>query len=206
MAFITQNPGLVWLGLATLLVLAAAAGYFLRHRRQTTRHEHHVTAVIDSLGVPSLHNVVLPDGIDGLAFIDCLLLVPKGIVVLSLEHREGLLFGGRSVDRWTQLINGKTLKFDNPLYTHPHQRQAVKWNTKDIATCGCVVFSNAGQFQKGIPTGCCMIDELPAKIAPLLGSASEIPKPLHTAWAHLQDLSAASQAELGQQGHSTTTR
>ncbi|MCF6210114.1 MAG: NERD domain-containing protein [Gammaproteobacteria bacterium] len=199
MAFITQNPGLLGLGFATLLALPLAFWYF-RRRHQASQHECHITEVIDSLGVPSLHNVVLPDGIDGLAFIDYLLLMPKGIVVLSLEHREGLLFGGRSVDRWTQVINGKTLKFDNPLYTHPHQRQAVEWNTEDIATCGCVVFSNAGQFQKGIPSGCCMIDDLPAKIAPLLGSTSEIPKPLHEAWAHLQNLSTTSQAELGHQG------
>ena len=200
MAFITQNASLLGLSLAALLALTVAAWYF-RRRHQATRHERHVTEVIDSLGVPSLHNVVLPDGIDGLAFIDYLLLMPKGIVVLSLEHREGLLFGGSSVDRWTQVINGKTLKFDNPLYTHPHHRQAVKWNTKDIATCGCVVFSNAGQFQKGIPNGCCMIDDLPAKIAPLQDADAEIPKPLREAWAHLQELSLSSQAELGPQRH-----
>ncbi|VAX04296.1 hypothetical protein MNBD_GAMMA20-675 [hydrothermal vent metagenome] len=200
MAFITQNSGLLGLGLAALLALALAFWYF-RRRHQATQYERHITKVIDSLGAPSLHNVVLPNGIDGLAFIDYLLLMPKGIVVLTIEHREGLLFGGNTVDRWTQVINGRTLKFDNPLYTHPHHRQAVEWNTEDIATCGCVVFSNAGQFQKGIPDGCCMIDNLPAKIAPLLGSASEIPKPLRKAWTHLQNLSTTSQAELGQQRH-----
>ncbi len=197
MSFITQNPGLVGLTLAALLALILALWHFHR-RHQATRHDRHITKVIDSLGAPSLHKVVLPDGIDGLAFIDYLLLTPKGIVVLSLEHREGLLFGGSRVDQWTQVINGRTQKFANPLYTHPHQRQAVEWNTEDITTHGWVVFSNAGQFQKGIPEGCCMIDELPAKIAPLLDASAEVPKPLREAWAHLQDLSVASQAELGQ--------
>ena len=200
MSFITQNPGLVGVTLAVLLALIFAFRYF-RRRHRSTRHDRHIAKVIDSLDVPSLHKVVLPDGVDGLAFIDYLLLTPKGIVVLTLEHREGLLFGGSTVDQWTQVINGRTQKFANPLYTHPHHRQAVEWHTEDITTHGWVVFSNAGQFQKGIPDGCCMIDDLPAKIAPLLDSAAEIPKPLREAWAHLQDLSISSQAELGRQRH-----
>ena len=200
MTFITQNAGLLGLGLAALLVLAFAFTYFRRWHR-ATRHDRHIARVIDSLGAPILHKVVLPDGVDGLAFIDYLLLTPKGIVVLTLEHREGLLFGGSTVDQWTQVIDGRTQKFANPLYTHPHHRQAVAWNTEDVTTHGWVVFSNAGQFQKGLPDGCCLIDELPAKIAPLLDATNEIPKPLREAWAHLQALSATSQAELGRQRH-----
>lgn len=200
MTFITQNPWLAGLAFTALLALILALWHFHR-RRQATRHDRHIAKIIDSLDVPSLHKVVLPDGIDGLAFIDYLLLTPKGIVVLSIEHREGLLFGGNAVDQWTQVIHGRTLKFANPLYTHPHLRQAVEWNTDDITTHGWVVFSTAGQFPKGIPDGCCMIDDLPANIAPLLDSAAEISKPLREAWAHLQNLSISSQAELGQQSH-----
>lgn len=198
MEFVTQNQGL--LGLLAVAVLAlAGAGWYFHRQRQTTRHERHVEKVINSLGVTALHNVVLPDGIDGLSFIDYLLLTPKGIVVLTIKHREGLLFGGTAVDQWTQIVNRKTLKFNNPLYAQPQQRQAVEWNSEDITTYGWVVFSNAGQFQKGIPEGCCMIDDLPEKIAPLLEGHTEISKPLRKAWEKLQDLSVTQRAQLGRQ-------
>ncbi len=200
MEFVSENQGLLGFLAVTVLVLAGAGWYFYR-QRQATRHERHVENVIKSLGVATLRNVVLPDGVDGLSFIDYLLLTPKGIVVLTIKHREGLLFGGTAVDQWTQVINRKTAKFDNPLYAQPHHRQAVEWNSKDIATHGWVVFSNAGQFQKGMPDGCCMIDDLSARVAPLLVSGNEIPPTLRDAWAQLQDLSATHRAQLGRQHH-----
>lgn len=195
MDFVAQNPGLLGLGLAALLTLGFAGWYF-RRQLQASRHERHVERVIDSLGVKTLRDVVLPDGIDGLAFIDYLLLTPRAIVVLTIEHREGLLFGGTSVDRWTQVVGGKTRKFDNPLYALPQLRQAVAWNTEDIDTAGWVVFSNAGEFQKGIPEGCCMIDELPARVAPLCQGGTDIPAPLRSAWTRLHELSVTQRAQL----------
>ena len=194
MAFLVENQGVLGLGVVALLAVIGAAVYF--HRQyQATRHEREVERVIESLQVPSLRNVVLPDGVDGLTFIDGLLLTPGGIVVLTLKYREGLLFGGTAVDQWTQLVNGKTVKFANPLYDLPQRRQTVEWHCKDVPTHAWVVFSNAGQFQKGMPAGCCMIDELPARLAPLL-NGGQVSAAWQEHWKKLQDLSIHGHAEL----------
>jgi hypothetical protein len=121
--------------------------------------------------------------------------VPKGLVVLDVLHQEGLLFGGASVDQWTQVIRGKTYKFNNPLYLHQNHRQAVQWNSNDVAVFGRVVFSNAGRFPKGIPEGVSMIDALGSDLAALLGNGP-IPDGHRAVWQQLRDTSLTTRAQL----------
>lgn len=194
MEFFAENSGLVGLIVAAVIVIGATAWYFWC-QHQKTRHERHVDKVIRSLGLDTLKDVVLPDGLDGLAFIDYLLLAPKGFVVLDINHQEGLLFGGATVDHWTQVIKGKTHKFNNPLYTHQNHCQAVQWNSDGIDIVGHVVFSNAGRFPKGIPQGVCMIDDLKTRLAGLL-SDTPIPEANRKIWERLRDTSINARGQL----------
>lgn len=198
MEWLTENSGLVGLGVAAAFVLGAATWYFWC-QHQKTRHERHVEKVVRSLGVDYLKDVVLPDGVDGLAFVDYLLLVPKGLLVLDIKHQEGLLFGGVSVDHWTQVIKGKTCKFNNPLYAHQTHCQAVQWNSDGLEVFGRVVFSNAGHFAKGIPEGISMIDDLKTDLTPLLGD-NPVPDRYRGVWERLRDASLATRAELARSG------
>jgi len=201
MEFVAENPGLLGLIIAAVIVAGAAAWHFWR-QRQKTRHERHVEKTIQSLGMDYLKDVVLPDGLDGLAFIDYLLLVPKGFVVLDILHQEGLLFGGTSVDHWTQVIKGKTYKFNNPLYIHQNHCQAAQWNSGNVEIFSRVVFSNAGRFPKGIPKGVVMIDDLKADLGKLL-SDNPVPDANRKVWEQLLDTSITTRAELAHGGASS---
>ena len=161
--------------------------------------------MVESLGVKYLHDVVLPDGVDGLIFIDYLLLVPTGFVVLKTEYSEGILFGGETVDQWSQVINNKTYKFNNPLYDNQTACQAVLWNLQhNIGEAsasdnpswqvdGWVVFSNAGNFPKGIPAKVSMIDDLKTNLAALTEN-NDIDETLLKAWDALHNLSISTRA------------
>lgn len=169
MEFISQNAGILGLGLAAVILLGGAGWYFWC-QAQKARHVRHVHEVIRSLGLKYIKDVVLPDGVDGLVFMDYLLLCPGGLVALDIKHQEGVLFGGDAVDQWSQVVRHRTYKFPNPLYHHQTQLQALKWNSKelgdeDVALTGWVIFSNAGSFPKGIPRGVRMIDDLPKAVA-----------------------------------------
>jgi hypothetical protein len=180
--------------------------YFWKQARKS-KHQRHARKVVESLGVKYLHDVVLPDGIDGLVFIDYLLLVPTGFVVLDTQHSPGHLFGGETVDQWSQVINNRTYKFSNPLYSNQTACQAVLWNlqnnieaektstTPDWQVHGWIAFSNAGNFPKGIPAHVSMIDELETNLAPLLNDGKEIDEKLQQAWDALHSLSISTQAE-----------
>ncbi len=155
----------------TALVLIAVIFYFWKQSLKN-KHQRYFHKVVDSLGVKYLRDVVLPDGIDGLVFIDYLLLVPGGFVVLDTQHSEGHLFGGETINQWSQVINNKTYKFDNPLYDNQHACQALQWNLQHTVkaenspanthwqTQGWITFSNAGNFPKGIPAQVSMVDDL----------------------------------------------
>ncbi len=188
------------------LGLIAVIFFFWKQSRKN-KHQRHAHKVVDSLGLKYLRNVVLPDGIDGLVFIDYLLLVPGGFVVLDTQHSEGHLFGGETIDQWSQVINNKTYKFNNPLYDNQRACQAVQWNLQHTTKAenspadthwqvhGWVAFSSAGNFPKGIPAQVSMIDELKNNFSPLIHNSSSIDAHLQKAWQTLQQLSITTRKE-----------
>lgn len=201
----------VYVFLVIALLLLAGVGWHIWCHWKKNRHQRHVEAVIKSLGLPTLRNVVLPDGLDGLAFIDYLLLVPNGAVVLDVQFLDGNLFGGETVDQWSQVVNHRSYKFSNPLYANQGKCQAVMWNVENLRkqlsdsdrelpweTHGWVCFSNAGNFPKGIPEQVSMIDNLASNLAPFMNNADTISAPARKIWDELHNLSVSTRAELAQ--------
>jgi hypothetical protein len=198
MEVVMQNAGTLGLGLVALALLGAAGWYFWC-QAQKARHERHVDEVIRSLALPFIKDIVLPDGVDGLVFMDYVLLTPKGVVALDIHHQEGVLFGGDAVDQWSQVVRNRTYKFPNPLYDHETRIQALKWNAKelncdDLEVSGWVVFSNAGNFPKGIPKGVRMIDDVAKELGGPEGG-KVIPERLQSFWHALHDKAIATRIE-----------
>lgn len=188
--------------IAALLVLSA--GFFIWQQVRKGRHQRHAQKIIESLGIKYLHNAVFPDGVDGLVFIDCLILVPSGFIVLDIDHVEGHLFGGETVDQWSQVINNKTYKFNNPLYANQQKCQAILWNieqqadtgnSSDWQTHGWVTFTNAGNFPKGIPAQVSMVDELTHKLGTLLNVDQPASEALNEMWDTLHNIAIRTRVE-----------
>ncbi len=202
--------------IAILLIIGIGSYIYLRFRK--TKHQRHIQNVLESLGLKYVNDIVLPDGVDGLAFIDYLLLVHNGVVVLNIHNSEGHLFGGKSVDQWSQVVNHKTYKFENPLYANQTQCQAIIWNVaqqieqqreqqeeqegqhneppENWQTFGRIIFSNAGNFPKGIPDQVSMIDTLKSDLETLTDITKPIDEPVRQMWAKLNDLSRSTRAGL----------
>ncbi|MBN4079217.1 NERD domain-containing protein [Beggiatoa alba] len=191
-----------------LALLVLGVGFFIWKQMHKGRHQRHAQKVIESLGIKYLHNAVFPDGIDGLVFIDYLLLVKGGFVVLDMEHSEGHLFGGESVDQWSQVLNNKTYKFNNPLYANQQKCQAVIWNIKQHTKTstdadgqhpslvhGWVTFTHAGNFPKGIPARVSMIDELKQNLGELISADQPVNSELHETWDALYTIALNTRAE-----------
>lgn len=145
-----------------------------------TKHQRAIKKLINDLSRQSLRNIFLPDGIDGEIWIDGLLLTDGGLIVLDIRDYTGNLFGGSTINEWTQLIGGKSYKFSNPLLemtTRVHAVQALV----DVPVTGCVVFTRRGNFPKNIPDGASMIDETFEQQSAFLRPA--LPEPsLEQAW------------------------
>ena len=189
---------------AVIALVVFGVIFFIWKQMKRGRHQRHAQKVIESLGRKFLHNAVLPDGVDGLAFIDYLILVPSGFIILDVEHIEGHLFGGETVDQWSQVVNNKTYKFNNPLYSIQRKCQAIIWNIEqqdsivkkpDWQTYGWVTFTNAGDFPKGIPRQASMIDNLKQNLGELVTSDQPISDELNKMWDELQDIAIRTRAE-----------
>jgi hypothetical protein len=206
MEFAASQTGIyVFTTIAALLVIGIG-GYIWLYTRKT-RHQRHIVKVLKALELKYVKDIVLPDGVDGWVFIDYLLLVPNGVVVLDIHSSEGHLFGGKSVDQWSQVINHKTYKFANPLYANQTQCQAVIWNMaqqkeqhsenpEDWQTFGRIVFSNAGNFPKGIPSQVSMIDDLKSDLEKLTDITQPAGEPIRQMWDKLCEISQSTRADL----------
>jgi Nuclease-related domain len=196
---------------ALIAFVVLGVAFFIWKQTRKNHHQRHAQKLIEDLNAKHLHNIILPDGVDGLVFIDYLLLVPSGFIVLDVEHAEGHLFGGANVDQWSQVLNNKTYKFNNPLYANQQKCHAVAWNIEQHIekhraqqsaikqtqwkTHGWVAFTHAGNFPKGIPNHVSMIDDLSENINNLLGTDQTIDEALNQHWHMLQKLSLQTSAE-----------
>ena len=200
--------GIYGLSVAVAIIFIGAGWYVWRHLSKT-RHQRQIHKVLESIGAKYLHDIILPDGIEGYTHIDYLLLAPNGVVVLDINFSEGHLFGGESIDQWTQVVNNKTYKFNNPLYNNQTKCQAVMWNVENSLpenvnvddsweTYGWVAFSSAGNFPKGSPNHVSMIKDLKSAFDQELNFSAPINESSREIWDKLHDLSIATRKEMEQ--------
>ncbi len=208
MEFLDTEAGFFSMVALGIIFFVATVWYFWR-QLQKSRHERQIHRMLESLGVKYLHDIILPDGIEGYTYIDYLLLTPNGIVVLDINFSEGHIFGGESVDQWTQVVNNKTYKFNNPLYNNQIKCQAVQWNinnnisedartNNNVETFGWIAFSSAGNFPKGIPDQVSMISDLKNDFEEKFNLSADTRELTRKIWDQLHDLSIATREIVGQ--------
>lgn len=186
MSVVTNINHLTWwgfgLGALVLLIIIVVIVAWLRR----TQHSRQISKAIRDLSHQQLRNIFVPDDVDGEIWIDCLLLTDGGLVVLDIRDYTGNLFGGETINEWTQLIAMKSYKFNNPLLELPARLHAIKVLAGDIPVTGRVIFSHRGSFPKGVPDGVCMIDELYDDLSNFLRPA--LPEERrNTAWTRVHE-------------------
>ena len=107
-----------------------------------------------------LREIFLPDGVDGQIWIDCLLANDRGIWVLDIRDYSGDIFAADNIAEWTQLLKGRSLKFQNPIQQNTLREQAVKLLIKDIPVRSLVVFGESARFPKDKPEHVVLMREL----------------------------------------------
>ena len=168
---------------AVLALMALIGALWLSYLRRTADKRRNLK-IIRELGTQYLHNVLIPDGVDGFVAIDFLVLTPGGIVVIDMQNYNGLLFGGERTENWTQMLGFRGYKFTNPLPANRLRVQAVKMVVPGVPVAGRVVFSSTGRFPKGIPDGVSMLISLQEDLAPLMKN-KDVPANLQKAWETL---------------------
>lgn len=166
--------GPLFLAVAVAVVLLAV---FLIWRMLRRRSGPGIERVMRSLAKEWLHDVMIPDGVGGRVHLDYLLLTAAGLVAVEVRDYRGTIFAGERTDHWTQVLDNRSYRFENPLYLNQTQVLAVKGLAGKAPVYGCVVFTRAAAFPKGMPANVVYLDQLgeqpPFATGPPAGAMSQ---------------------------------
>jgi len=170
----TWGPALV------LLILALLFGYAtLRNRLK----ELFLYRNVRKLGVAALHNIVIPDGMDGRVLIENIILAPEGIYILPIKRYCGIIFAAENIESWTQVVGKRSYKFPNPLPELETYIMAVRNFLPAINVTGCILVTRDAEFPKGKPERVIPLDEA---VDYLNITKGEVSGHLRNAWENLK--------------------
>ncbi len=145
-------------GIVVLLMLIALYLLFPSIKRKIC--ENNNNKVLKNLAKEQIKNVSIKISQDETVYIDHLLLLPTGILVLNVMKYNGIIFAGENVELWTQLLNKKSYKFPNPLRDLEVCESAVRGVLGDCNVFSHIVFESSCQFPKGKPDKISLLHEL----------------------------------------------
>lgn len=149
------------------------------------REERRFRSAMKRLGARVMRNVRLPDGMGGETAIDYLLLTTEAIRVVGVLRFPGLIFGGKRIDQWTQLINKRSYKFPNPDHYLQQQISAVRLIIPGAKVTGLHLFTDEAGFPRDKPPD--VLRPADIRKLPRRPGLRAIPGDLRRAWGVLVD-------------------
>ena len=168
--------------LATVIVLPVLL-FLFRTQLKNWRQAHNIRKIIRRLGVRSMKNIHLPDGMGGEVTIAHLLLGHDAILVIGVMRFEGLIFGSPHTDQWTQVLNRRSYKFVNPDHYLQRQINAVRVIAPGARVSGWHLFGHGSKFPKDKPDN--VLQPGDVRSLPKRPRRDDIPKQLRAAWEQL---------------------
>jgi nuclease-like protein len=189
--FTENNPDLVTWSVAGLMLLLGLV--LQRAWIKECISEWKLNRLLKKIGPESVHNVTIPDGMDGNIFIENLILTPEKILLLGVKKYQGLIFAADKIDLWTQVIGNKSYKFENPLRQLESDALALAAKIENSKIEEKVLFINGSEFPKGKPANIVSISDI--KEWGRRYATSEISDLLQADWKRLLELAAGNGLE-----------
>jgi len=177
-----------------VVVVVITIVFFITLRVRKNADIRGISQTIASIGMASIDNISILDEIDGYVTIDYCILTPKGILAILMQNYEGNLFGGDSIDSWTQIYQRKSYQFDNPLRHRQKCLLAMQEYIPGVPIVAQVVFNNVGVFPKGKPSHVSMLNDLKNDLGEFL-EGEEPADNIKTSWRKLEALKWSTSAE-----------
>ncbi len=154
------------------------------------RHRGGVDDALRAIGVESMQDILLPDGMGGKIHLQHVLLTAKGLVVLELKTVEGMVFASDRMDEWTVIGRAGRFSFQNPQPALHERVAALRTQARDIPVAGHVLFLEQADFSKGRPTNVIFPDELRARYGkPERVELERLMEAFHPHWEKVQEAS-----------------
>jgi hypothetical protein len=144
--------------LATVVVLVLI---LLRGRIKQAWLDRKQRRVLNRLGIKQLAHFKCADGLGGYFDIDRLVLRQDGISLIIVMRYPGSIFCADNIDEWTQMLEGKSYRFENPLVALDYQIKAFSDHVPGVAVDGYLFFDHRASFPKGHPARVITLDAIP---------------------------------------------
>ncbi len=178
--FSTQHPILPGVILAVLVALVL---FFSWSPVQQLLAHWSLSRLLKQIGMQSLHNVYVSDGLDDVIYVEQLILQADRLLLVTVKPFRGNIFAAEQIDQWTQVIGHHSYKFLNPLHQQETDLQALRAVMPDTPIHRLVVFAKGSYFPKGKPEDVCDFTDL-KQIAELQKNKVVMPA-IQTQWQDL---------------------
>jgi len=167
-----------------LLVLSALLAWLVaRRRRAGTLGE-----LVSAVGVESISDVLVSNGMGGEIHIEHLLLTGHGLVVLDVKAVEGTVFASDQMDEWTVITPQERFSIQNPQAALYDRIAALRLLVRDVPVSGYVLFLGGADFSKGRPKDVILPEELLSRYGkPEKADLERIMDAFYPHWEHVRD-------------------
>lgn len=168
----------------TLIVLLLILTFWLLLKLKSRRRsvDYRIQKILKPSQLSEARQLVIPDGMGGLLEIEHLALLKQGLLILHHFPLSGYLYGADKIDQWTQLVNGRSYKFANPLLHLQHVQQSLSLLAPKIPIYTYVVFTGECNFPKGKPDNVSLLSTLEADLCQIFDQAALPEAPLQKSW------------------------
>jgi hypothetical protein len=170
-----------------IVALAVILILFINRRQINVRfREWQLQRCLARIGSEQIRDLVCPDGLDGHYTIDRLALTRDAILLISYKPYVGNIYCSERITEWTQVIEQKSFKFENPLFELENQLTALRLVTGGANLRGFLFFSHSATFPKGHPESVLQPETIPEHF--IGGQAGTVKADLRQAWERLKML------------------
>jgi len=177
---ILPSPTIIIAFIAGVILLIVLVLLNVKHKRSSA---YRMNAMLSPYIKDEIKDVILPDGVGGLLEIEHLILMEQGIMLIETYPMEGNLFGAEAIELWSQIVEGRSYKFSNPLHHIHISRQAVQILAPKTPVFCRVIFNGNSAFPKGMPNEVSVLDSLTND---LLAIKSEKPRAIEEVWQQIK--------------------
>jgi len=153
----TQHPIMPGVLLAVLIALVL---FFSWSPMQQLVAHWRLNRLLKQIGMQSIKNVYIPDGLGDVIYIEQLILQPDQLLLVTIKPFRGNIFAAEQIDQWTQVVGHHSYKFPNPLHQQETDLQALQAVVPDTPVSRLVVFAKGSRFPKGKPADICDFTDL----------------------------------------------
>ena len=168
----TQNTSILLIVVTFTLIIVVLL--LINNRKESASRQ--MTAILKPYILDEIKAVIVPDGIGGLLEIEHLILMEQGLLLVETYPMSGNMFGAETIDKWTQLLDGRSYKFANPLRHIRTSRQALMILAPNIPIFCRVVFNADSIFPKGKPEEVSVLSSLSDDLLKIQSSSLKLDK------------------------------